>query len=926
MLDGTPLSHAAHCGAPLSQAELGFRSWSAGLDFLALRALFRAASHTVTNRTGAGAHLAVLDVGANVGGGSLLLAEEFQQATVFSFEPQPLVRARLQRALSVANASHGYRFHVVPNAVSNVHGKAVPFYTPRTHSASDSFTGSGLAPRTGFSVTTSNSHTVTTVRIDSWCRAMGLTPSFVKIDTEGFDAFVLDGMDGLLASHTPRALIFELNPRLWPGAAKAMAADGRPHANVAPVASRVAEHRADRNRKVTLVDAAYSLSLHQLQYALEKYGYAVYMLSPRKLLRMHASCWQEQYAHWTATMNVVAVQRGKTEHGLVATYASVAGTLMPGAMRPSEPQAQAPQKRLGLGFGGPTPLTPELQLVAPQQNKFRTARIFHVHRSRASNLGDCFSSPLQHLPLLNSATTATFDIEESAVANVAAFAIDKRDLIIVGGGGLLDIKDAWTAQLLHYCSYSSCLMWGPGLNSKPGVSMSKSTVSILQFASATWLRDFGLDQLKSSSVTFRSMLDASCLMPELDQKCIKERAVGYYLRGEFDFARKHRVNAWDVWHNTGSVGDALRFICTSKSIVTNSYHGLLWAAYMGVPAKLDGSHRSAKFHYMPFRPKLWTPGPSTVANVDGVALKATCRAQNMRVYEKHVLPIVLRVLGLSPAETAVVQRRALILTVTRNAAEAQKYRFAQFTHQWYSARHDVKVSVCPSELQNRSFWLKLECIERHMTVNVSWILWLDSDVVITALLPIERWTREAELRGANVIAQHMGTRINNGVFLIRNSAGGRNFLRAWQKASWRPYAHDNGHFNVAALDLYDSRRCHGPWTMDSEAKSKYDRCFNQIMSEDPSMCRHTTGAPQHFMLESGVWVICPRSGLVPPLQSEDAARSAKQHVPSTVWKPQDFTLHSKTPLAYLESVLNRSRPDGRQIRDVIRNFGTRASD
>ena len=143
---------------------------------------------------------------------------------------------------------------------------------------------------------------------------------------------------------------------------------------------------------------------------------------------------------------------------------------------------------------------------------------------------------------------------------------------------------------------------------------------------------------------------------------------------------------------------------------------------MGVPAKLDGSQRSAKFHYMPFRPKLWKPGPSTEASVDGVALKATCRAQNMHVYEKHVLPIVLRVLGLTSAETAVVQRRVLILTAARNAAEAQKYRFAQFTHQWYSAHHDVKVSVCPSELQNRSFWLKLECIERHMTASVSWIL------------------------------------------------------------------------------------------------------------------------------------------------------------------------------------------------------------
>lgn len=35
-----------------------------------------------------------------------------------------------------------------------------------------------------------------------------------------------------------------------------------------------------------------------------------------------------------------------------------------------------------------------------------------------------------------------------------------------------------------------------------------------------------------------------------------------------------------------------------------------------------------------------------------------------------------------------------------------------------------------------------------------------------------------------------------------------------------------------------------------------------------------------------------------------------------------LTLHSKTPLAYLESVLNRSSPHGGQILDVIREFGS----
>src|SRR5690606_38506457 len=102
------------------------------------------------------------------------------------------------------------------------------------------------------------------------------------------------------------------------------------------------------------------------------------------------------------------------------------------------------------------------------------------------------------------------------------------------------------------------------------------------------------------------------------------------------------------------------------------------------------------------------------------------------------------------------------------------------------------------------FDLKVECILRIFEdKNVAWALWFDSDVGIMTDIPAEQWLQEAEARSASVIVQHMGPRINNGIFWVKNDDVGRQFLLTWQAITFRPYLNDNGKFNPAVVASRD---------------------------------------------------------------------------------------------------------------------------
>lgn len=135
----------------------------------------------------------VIDVGAFEGWYSLLLAPKSGTGdTLVSIEPDPPAFGELQATLAATGrAFAGRTFQPVHAAAGN--GRPVVVSRPpgghlRFAEAAD---GNGSA----------------TVSVDELVHALRLKPRFVKIDVEGAELFVLQGMQQTLAEHRPVVLL-----------------------------------------------------------------------------------------------------------------------------------------------------------------------------------------------------------------------------------------------------------------------------------------------------------------------------------------------------------------------------------------------------------------------------------------------------------------------------------------------------------------------------------------------------------------------------------------------------------------------------------------------------------------------------------------------------------------------------------------------
>ena len=134
---------------------------------------------------------AVLDIGANYGYFTLLAASLVGPAGhVYAFEPNPSVASRLLENVGLNNFTN-VRLHCV--AVSNVPG-TVEFHVAAQHSGLSS-----LRPLDGETATTISVHAAA---IDSFADEMSHV-RLVKIDVEGAELLVLEGMKELLRYDHP---------------------------------------------------------------------------------------------------------------------------------------------------------------------------------------------------------------------------------------------------------------------------------------------------------------------------------------------------------------------------------------------------------------------------------------------------------------------------------------------------------------------------------------------------------------------------------------------------------------------------------------------------------------------------------------------------------------------------------------------------
>lgn len=158
---------------------------NADVDWGSEGLLFSLLTGSGLNGRGLNREGAFLDVGAHIGYYSLYMLP--RSARVYSFEPDPRVRALLEK-----NVSGRRNIEIIACAVGATQGKSQ--FTLERHSEISHLSDEGEG---------GNQIVVDVVTIDAFVAERGLTVEAIKIDVEGHDTKVIQGAAGVLKQQQP---------------------------------------------------------------------------------------------------------------------------------------------------------------------------------------------------------------------------------------------------------------------------------------------------------------------------------------------------------------------------------------------------------------------------------------------------------------------------------------------------------------------------------------------------------------------------------------------------------------------------------------------------------------------------------------------------------------------------------------------------
>lgn len=216
------------------------------------------------------------------------------------------------------------------------------------------------------------------------------------------------------------------------------------------------------------------------------------------------------------------------------------------------------------------------------------------------NAGDIFSSPLMY----THSFFKDYSIITHNLSSVRYSHISKNDVVIIGGGGLLNYNPWFNFnvainRILDLCD--NVVLWGAGFNSSI-----TSSGDLPEYKPAVDLSRFALCGLRDKGFkNYNFVPCASSMSPLLqlahDQKPTKE--IGTILRE--DAARDEKKFFLDGVENIThykNYSEVINFISDHEYIVTSSYHGALWATLANrkviVPAPLKFGF---KYNYYGFK-------------------------------------------------------------------------------------------------------------------------------------------------------------------------------------------------------------------------------------------------------------------------------------------------------------------------------------
>ena len=185
-----------------------------------------------------------------------------------------------------------------------------------------------------------------------------------------------------------------------------------------------------------------------------------------------------------------------------------------------------------------------------------------------NNLGDIISNPAFYYNLPN---PVTVDIRNPEVVEH-----DENDLLVLGAGGLIreDFLDALCVTLPHYKCKKMTIAVGHNFDDP---SYAGKYPDILSHFDVVGVRDYEFD---TALKLFNYSPCPTCLHPEFDKLRQIEKTDELFIYSHKDFGLKGDMTNKAENNPEDTFKDVLGHMARAKAVITNCYHGGLWATWL----------------------------------------------------------------------------------------------------------------------------------------------------------------------------------------------------------------------------------------------------------------------------------------------------------------------------------------------------------
>lgn len=216
--------------------------------------------------------------------------------------------------------------------------------------------------------------------------------------------------------------------------------------------------------------------------------------------------------------------------------------------------------------------------------------VHFIHRYITNNTGDLACGYYQYFfPDFEKYKCIVHDVN-----SVNFSLIRKTDIIIVGGGGLLNATSEWNFCINKAAKLAGkAVIWSAGFNSAYKGHQLSNKIDFKLFDLVS-VRDF---QYKD----FRYAPCATCVIPELHKEYTIERNVGVVAHKDVPSHLPKEIHEFEKVTNSASLQEMVEFIATSQVVFTNSYHAVYWSILLQRKCILFAP-RSEKYDFYKYPP------------------------------------------------------------------------------------------------------------------------------------------------------------------------------------------------------------------------------------------------------------------------------------------------------------------------------------